>query len=32
MQIDEMRTRRAYYKLHPEEMIDWDDAQKMIKV
>ena len=30
-QIDEIRKRKAYYKQHPEELIDWDDAQKMIK-
>ena len=30
-QIDEIRSRKAYYKQHPEELIDWDDAQKMIK-
>jgi Putative addiction module component len=30
-QIDEIRSRRAYYKLHPDELIDWDEAQKMIK-
>ena len=22
-QIDEIRSRRAYYKIHPEELIDW---------
>ena len=29
--IDEIRSRKEYYKQHPEELIDWDDAQKMIK-
>ena len=28
-QMDEIRKRKDYYKQHPEELIDWDDAQKM---
>ena len=30
-QIDEIRSRKENYKLHPEELIDWDEAQKIIK-
>jgi hypothetical protein len=30
-QIEEIRERRNYYKEHPEELISWEDAQKMIK-
>ncbi len=30
-QIDEIRNRKEYYKQHPDELIDWDEAQKMIK-
>lgn len=29
-QIDEVRKRREYYKQHPEELIGWDDALKML--
>ena len=30
-QIDEIKKRKKYYSQHPEELIDWKDAQKMIK-
>ncbi len=30
-QIEEIRKRKKYYKQHPEELISWEDAQKMIK-
>ena len=30
-QIDEIRKRKKYYSKHPDELIDWKDAQKMIK-
>lgn len=29
-QIDEVRIRKEYYKQHPEELIGWDDALKML--
>ncbi|PQJ09973.1 hypothetical protein CJD36_014840 [Flavipsychrobacter stenotrophus] len=31
-QIEEVLKRKEYYKLHPEELVSWEDAQKMIKV
>jgi hypothetical protein len=30
-QIEEIRESVKYYKQHPEELISWEDAQKMIK-
>jgi hypothetical protein len=30
-QIDEIRKRKAYYAQHPEELVSWEDAQKIIK-
>ena len=30
-QIDEIRSRKEYYKQHPEELVSWEDAQKLIK-
>ncbi len=30
-QIDEIRSRKKHYKLHPEELVSWEDAQKLIK-
>lgn len=30
-QIDEIRSRKKYYKEHPEELVSWEDAQKLIK-
>jgi hypothetical protein len=30
-QIEEIRRRKEYYKQHPDELINWDAAQKMIK-
>ena len=29
-QINEVRKRKEYYTQHPDELIDWEDAQKMI--
>ena len=29
-QIDEVRRRKQYYQEHPEELVSWEDAQKMI--
>jgi len=28
-QINEVRKRKEYYTQHPDELIDWEDAQKM---
>jgi hypothetical protein len=30
-QIDEIRKSKEYYKQHPEELISWEAAWKMIK-
>ncbi len=30
-QIDEILKRKNYYQQHPEELISWENAQKMIK-
>jgi len=30
-QIDEIRKRKLYYQQHPEELVAWEEAQKMIK-
>jgi hypothetical protein len=30
-QKEEIRKRKKYNKQHPDELIDWKDAQKMIK-
>ena len=29
-QIDEIRKRKKYYQQHPEELVSWEEAQKMI--
>ena len=29
-QIDEVRKRKEYYQQHPDELINWDDALKML--
>lgn len=29
-QIDEVRKRKKYYQQHPEELLSWEDAQKLI--
>jgi hypothetical protein len=31
-QIDEVLKRKKYYQQHPEELMSWEDAQKMIKL
>ncbi|MCF8449076.1 MAG: addiction module protein [Taibaiella sp.] len=30
-QIDEVLKRKKYYQQHPEELLSWEDAQKLIK-
>ncbi len=30
-QIDEIRKSKEYYNLHPDELISWDEAWKLIK-
>ncbi len=30
-QIDEVRKSKEYYRQHPEELIGWDEAWKLIK-
>ncbi len=29
-QMEEVRKRKEYYQLHPEELVSWEDAQKQI--
>jgi len=29
-QIDEVLNRKEYYRQHPEELIEWGDAMKML--
>lgn len=30
-QIDEVRLRKEYYACHPNELISWEEAQKLIE-